>query len=107
MPVALSPTCDLASAAVHRGSSPPPFAATSWRSSGFNSETALIRAVDESLRSSGYPALRQVEVEICAGVVVLWGNVRSYHQKQLAQSLAQRVPGVTSISNGLEVVCCR
>lgn len=103
----LSPACDSVSRALPRDSSPPKFASTSLRALGFNPDGPLICAVEESLRSSGYPALRQVEIEICAGVVVLWGSVPSYHQKQLAQSLAQRVPGVNSIANGLEVICCR
>lgn len=70
-------------------------------------EAALVRAVDQALRASGHLALRHVEVEICAGVIVLWGRVPTYYLKQLAQSVAQRVEGVRSIANGLDVVCSR
>lgn len=67
----------------------------------------LIRRVEDALQKAGYPALRRVEVEICAGVVLLWGKVPCYHQKQIAQSVAQSVAGVKSIANGLDVVCSR
>lgn len=77
------------------------------RNVGLDPDAALIAAVELALRASGYMALRQVEVELCAGVVVLWGRVPSYHQKQLAQAIAQRVEGVCSIANGLDVVCRR
>lgn len=74
---------------------------------GLAPDAALIDAVEQALRSSGYLALRQVEVELSAGVVILWGRVPSYHQKQFAQSIVQRVAGVQSVANGLDVVCCR
>ena len=72
-----------------------------------NSERNLMDAVARALRATGHPALRGVEIEICRGVVVLWGRVPNYYLKQLAQEAAQRVAGVLGIANGLEVVCCR
>lgn len=70
-------------------------------------EAELIAIIARELRATAFPALREVDVEICAGVVILWGRVPSYYQKQLAQSVAQRVEGVRAIANGLEVVCRR
>jgi len=67
----------------------------------------LIAAVDRALRATGHPALRDLDIEICRGIVVLWGRVTTYHQKQLAQATAQKVEGVRGIANGLEVDCCR
>jgi hypothetical protein len=68
-------------------------------------ESRLIDAVRTALRGTGHSHLRELEVEICRGVVVLWGRVPTYYQKQLAQVTAQQVHGVHGIANGLEVVC--
>ena len=73
----------------------------------FDADRKLIEAVERALRATGHPALRGLDIEICRGVVVLWGRVTTYHQKQLAQATAQKVDGVQGIANGLEVICCR
>jgi osmotically-inducible protein OsmY len=65
----------------------------------------LAGAVAGALRDTGLSALRELDIEICQGVVVLWGRVPNYHQKQLAQVTAQNVTGVRGIANGVEVVC--
>ena len=70
-------------------------------------DRALIEAVAGALRGTGHPPLRNIEVEICRGIVVLWGRVATYHMKQLAQATAQKVTGVCAIANGIEVVCSR
>ena len=67
----------------------------------------LSRVVNLALWNTGYPALRNVEIEISLGAVILWGRVPSYFQKQLAQSVIQHVEGVRGVANGLEVVCSR
>lgn len=67
----------------------------------------LIEAVAQALGATGHAELRKLDIEICEGVVVLWGRVTTYHQKQLAQATAQKVEGVRGIANGLEVICCR
>lgn len=72
-----------------------------------NYDCKVIEAVARALRETGYPALRSLDIEISGGVVILWGQVSSYYQKQLAQETVQRVAGVQGIANGLEVVCCR
>jgi osmotically-inducible protein OsmY len=66
-----------------------------------------VEAVDRALRATGYPALRGIQIEIERGIVVLWGRVPNYYQKQVAQVTAQRMPGVRGIANGIEVVCGR
>jgi osmotically-inducible protein OsmY len=70
-------------------------------------DSVSIEAVGQALRATGYAALRDIQIEIERGVVVLWGRVPTYHQKQLAQVTAQRVDGVRGIANGIEVVSCR
>ena len=88
-----------------RDSAPPQFAIGRDEPLEIEIEATLIAAVSRTLREAGYPALRHVKVEYLSGVVVLWGVVPSYYQKQLAQAVAQRVEGVRRIANGLEVIC--
>ena len=73
----------------------------------FDVDRALVEAVGQVLRATGYPALREIQIEVERGTVVLWGRVPTYHQKQLAQARAQQVDGVRGIANGIEVLCCR
>ena len=70
-------------------------------------DRALVESIGRALSATGYPALRGVRIEIERGIVVLWGRVPTYHQKQMAQAMAQQVDGVRGIANGIEVVCCR
>jgi len=70
-------------------------------------ESVSVEAVERALCATGYPALRCVQIEIERGIVVLWGRVPNYHQKQMAQETAQRVEGVRGIANGIEVACRR
>lgn len=72
-----------------------------------NTDRELLEAVVRALRATGHPGLRDLDIEITAGIVVLWGRVSTYHQKQLAQAMAQKVEGVRGVANGVEVVCCR
>ncbi len=71
------------------------------------SEQALAHAVAKALVATGYSALRGLEIEMSNGIAVLWGRVPTYHQKQLAQAVAQNVEGVRGIANGIEVSCTR
>lgn len=70
-------------------------------------DSVSVEAVGRALCATGYPALRDIQIEVERGTVVLWGRVPTYHQKQMAQAAAQRVAGVRGIANGIEVVCCR
>jgi osmotically-inducible protein OsmY len=70
-------------------------------------DLAMDEVVKRALRATGYLALRDIQVELDRGIVVLWGRVPTYHQKQLAQAVAQKVSGVRGIANGIEVVCSR
>lgn len=72
-----------------------------------DSELALVEAVGRALWATGYLALRGIEVEIDRDIAVLWGRVPNFHQKQLAQAVAQKIDGVRGIANGIEVVCRR
>jgi len=60
-------------------------------------------AARQRLRQSRYPELRAVSCEFHEGVLTLRGRVPSYYLKQMAQSLADRIPGVVELDNQLEV----
>jgi hypothetical protein len=64
-------------------------------------------SVAQALCATGYSALRDIQIEIERGIVVLWGRVPTYYQKQLAQATVQRVAGVRGVANGIEVACGR
>jgi osmotically-inducible protein OsmY len=68
---------------------------------------ALADAIALVLSGTGYSALRNVEFEIENGIVLLRGSVPSHHQKQVAQTVAQTVPGIRNVANGIEVDCAR
>ncbi|MGE5195686.1 MAG: BON domain-containing protein [Deltaproteobacteria bacterium] len=64
----------------------------------------LTKNVDRALRATGYLALRDLQVVVSEGFVILRGKVPSYHLKQVAQATALGVPGVLEVENELEVV---
>jgi hypothetical protein len=68
-----------------------------------DADVMLIDVLAQSLRATGYPALRNLTVELVAGRIVLAGQVPTYHQKQLAQSVVQRVDQAREIANNIEV----
>jgi osmotically-inducible protein OsmY len=103
--VPISKTCcptfsPLGAAAPTRGEGPS-------RPAAVEADRILFEAIVRALRSTGYAALRDLEIEITGRVVVLWGQVPSYYQKQLAQETAQHVCGAGRVANGIEVSCCR
>jgi osmotically-inducible protein OsmY len=60
--------------------------------------------VERTLRATGYPALRAVQVTVSGQLVHLKGRVPSYYLKQLAQVAALEVAGVCELRNDLDVV---
>ena len=56
-----------------------------------------------SLNESPYLHVRRVCCHVRNGVARLEGRVPTYHQKQLAQEMVRRVPGVTAIHNHVVV----
>ncbi|MGE5195312.1 MAG: BON domain-containing protein [Deltaproteobacteria bacterium] len=74
---------------------------------GSDSDAVLMEAIGQSLRSTGYPALRNLGISVIGGDVVLTGRVPTYHQKQLAQATVQQFLQVRGIANSIEVISCR
>ena len=66
-------------------------------------QDAVRKAAESRLRESSYAALRLVKCDFHEGVLIFRGNVPTYHQKQVAQSLLQSLEGVLEVSNRLEV----
>lgn len=50
-----------------------------------------------------FPRLRTVEVEASQGVVTINGRVNSFYERQLCINCCQRVVGVTSLVDKVEV----
>jgi osmotically-inducible protein OsmY len=67
-------------------------------------DLALIQAVQRALRSTGYLELRNLDIRISDESVEIFGRVRTYHLKQLAQSAATRVSGIARVVNAVEVI---
>ena len=61
-------------------------------------------AAAELFSGSPYHQLRQIRCEFCDGVLVLHGQVPSYHLKQLAQSVVQSLEEDVEVDNRIEVI---
>lgn len=64
---------------------------------------SLSERVRRRLNQSPYYAVRRVHVEERLGVLTLSGKLPSYYQKQIAQTAAAKVEGVTRIVNRIDV----
>ena len=60
-------------------------------------------AAQQVLQSSGYAALRRLRCEVRGAVVIVHGVLPSYYLKQVAQSVLQRLDGIRSVRNLVEV----
>jgi osmotically-inducible protein OsmY len=68
---------------------------------------ALVEAIHRELRATGCASLRNVEVECHPRGVVLYGQVASYYEKQLAQAAVKQIDASCPVTNQLEVACSR
>jgi osmotically-inducible protein OsmY len=59
--------------------------------------------IESVLRQTPQLVARSIEWRLEEGTLVLRGRVTSFHQKQLAQTAARRLPGISRIVNELEV----
>jgi len=63
--------------------------------------------LEELLRISfeqlGYQQLSNVDCEVEENVLVLTGELKSFYLKQVAQTVAMKIPGVASVRNLIEV----
>ena len=56
------------------------------------------------LCNSPYMAIRTVSCDYENGILLLYGRLKSFHHKQLAQETVRRLVGVGQIVNAIEVV---
>ncbi|MCA9108445.1 MAG: BON domain-containing protein [Planctomycetaceae bacterium] len=68
-----------------------------------SSNTEVADSVRRSFDALHYPELKQVTCAADHGQITLQGRVRSYYLKQMAQEVAQRVPGVRRVMNNVQV----
>lgn len=65
------------------------------------------RSIEEAaaaiLRESPYPQLRQVRCEFSGGVLILHGQLPTFHLKQLAQTVVQSLDEDVDVDNRIEV----
>lgn len=66
-------------------------------------EETLIRRIERTLQQSGYPELQNLEIIQGHDRILLYGRVRTYFLKQLAQSLILALPDVTAVENQMDV----
>ncbi len=76
------------------------FPATSF---GSDSDGDLRRRVANYLASRHVLSLRFLTIEASNGVITLRGRVRSFHERQVGVSSAQRVAGVLRVLDAIEV----
>jgi osmotically-inducible protein OsmY len=65
---------------------------------------AIVAAAETCLRSSSLLAEHPIRCEFRQGTLTLRGHVPSYSLKQAAQSLVERLEGVTAVDNQLDVI---
>ena len=68
------------------------------------STRALIAAIAEALRQTGYGQLRSLELHCDGDSITIAGRVPSYFLKQFAQSTVIGVSGVRCVTNEVQVV---
>ena len=68
------------------------------------SEHALLSAIADAFRQTGYGQLRSLAVRREGESVILAGQVPTYFLKQLAQTVAMSVSGVGCVDNEIHVV---
>jgi osmotically-inducible protein OsmY len=63
--------------------------------------------VERALRATGHRALRELRVVQQGAILVLHGQVPTYHMKQLAQATAITIPGIEQVQNEVHVIAKR
>lgn len=70
----------------------------------FCSAEALIAAISEALRQTGYGQLRHLELQCDGDLVTIAGRVPTYFLKQFAQTTVMGVSGVGLVNNEIRVI---
>lgn len=67
----------------------------------------LIERVKASFDGLGYPQLANVECHAQGSTIRLAGRLSSFYLKQIAQTIAIKIPGVRRVINDIEVTINR
>lgn len=70
-------------------------------------DARVAEKIEQALRATGYLCLRDLEIFVAAGLVVLRGRVPSYYLKQVTQAAVRAVLGVREVRDELDVVTPR
>jgi osmotically-inducible protein OsmY len=68
-----------------------------------DSDDDLRLRVASFLNSRHFPAFQELDVDVHHGAVTLSGTVSSFYEKQVALNSCQRVAGVLSLVDGIDV----
>lgn len=66
-------------------------------------DKSIKEQLEQQFRSTPYRELFRVVSRVQRGIAILDGEVSSFYLKQIAQTLAKRVPGVHSVMNHIAV----
>lgn len=63
--------------------------------------------IEQALRATGYLSLRNLEIFVAEGLVILRGRLPSYYMRQVTQAAVRGVLGVREVRDELDVVTPR
>ena len=64
---------------------------------------SLVELLQISFNQLGYQQLNNIQCEVDGNVMILSGKLKSFYLKQIAQTVAIKIPGVASVLNKIEV----
>lgn len=70
-------------------------------------DARVAEKIEQALRLTGYLSLRDLEIFVAEGLVVLRGRLPSYYLKQVTQAAVRAVLGVREVRDELDVVTPR
>ncbi|MFT7633504.1 MAG: osmotically-inducible protein OsmY [Mariniblastus sp.] len=82
------------------GQNPENQEASSLDTSNSESLESSVRATFDQL---GYPQLNSIECSVVGDIMLLSGELSSFYLKQVAQSVAVKIPGVREVRNEIQV----
>lgn len=69
----------------------------------YRSDTEIAHQIQTIIKWSGIDPLEQIEIKVEQGFITLSGVVEAHHQRELAQSYASNMSGVTGVSNLIQI----